>query len=60
MTLLPAIPVEFLIQKRVHCGMTSYAVAGRIHRCGMCGTEQGDSGEPWELHQPDVTPRRDT
>lgn len=58
MSLLPAIPVEFLIQLRHHCGMRSYAVAGLLHYCGVCGIEMYDSGEPWEIFRPDVTPKR--
>lgn len=58
MTLLPAIKAEFLIQLRPHCGMRAYAVAGRIHRCGICEQEVFASAEPWELYKPDVTPKR--
>jgi hypothetical protein len=56
---LPAIPAEFLIQLRVCCGFRSYAVAGKPrHECGICGWHVPDSGEPWEIYAPDVTPRR--
>ena len=58
MTLLPAIKAEFLIQLRPHCGMRAYAVAGRIHRCGVCDQEIPASDEPWEVWRPDVTPKR--
>jgi hypothetical protein len=58
MTLLPAIKAEFLIQLRPHCGMRAYAVAGRVHCCGICGEEVSASDEPWEFFRPDVTPKR--
>lgn len=57
MTLLPAIPAEFIIQLRPHCGMRAYAVAGRVHLCGVCNQEVPASDEPWELYRPDVTPK---
>lgn len=57
-TKLPAIPVEYLIQFRPHCGFRAYAVAGRVHVCGVCGHEVNDSGEPWTIYRPDVTPKR--
>ena len=56
---LPAIPVEFIVQLRTHCGMRSYAVHGRPeHKCGICGEDIPPSDEPWELYRPDVTPIR--
>lgn len=58
MTPLPAIKAEFLIQLRPHCGMRAYAVAGRVHRCGVCEREIPASDEPWEKYAPDVTPKR--
>lgn len=58
MTLLPRLPVEFIIQPRPHCDTRAYAVAGRIHCCGICGQEVPASDEPWELYKPDVTPKR--
>lgn len=58
MSLLPAIPAEFVIQLRPHCGMRAYAVAGRIHRCGICGQEVPASDNEWEIYRPDVTPKR--
>lgn len=58
--LLPAVRVEYLIQPRMHCGLRSYAVAGKNndHVCGTCGERVLDSGEPWEMFTPDVTPKR--
>ena len=56
--LLPAIPVEMLIQLRPHCGMRAYAVAGYLHRCGVCGERVGPGEHPWEIWRPDVTPKR--
>lgn len=58
MSLLPAIPVEYLIQLRPHCGMRAYAIAGKLHRCGICDQEVPASDEPWEIYRPDVTPTR--
>jgi hypothetical protein len=58
MTLLPRLPVEFIVQLRPHCGMRAYAVAGRIHVCGVCDQEVPVSDNEWELYKPDVTPLR--
>lgn len=61
MTLLPALPrAEFLIQLRHHCGLRMYAVAGKPRtQCGVCGQHVPESSEPWEIHAPDTTPKRD-